>query len=71
MLDGEVSWLHPAGLGTGGTGIFSFSVNNFSFHHQLLSELADGVIAGCITHTTPPYNIIIIHAFLLVIELPM
>jgi len=63
--------MHSAGLGTGGTGIVSFSVNNFSFLHQLTNELAHGAIADYITHTIRSYNIIIIHAFLLVIELQM
>ena len=71
MPDGGVNWLHSAGLDTGGTRINSFSVNNFSFLHQLTNELADGFIANYITRTTQPYNIIIMHAFLLMIEIQM
>jgi len=71
MQDGGVSWLHLVGLGTGETDIHSSSANNFSFLHQLANELADGVIAVYITHTIHSYNTIIIHAFLLLIELRM
>jgi len=71
MQDGGVSWLHLDGLGTGETDIHSSSAHDFSFLHQLSNELADGAIADYITHTIHTYNINIIHAFLLVIELQM
>ena len=71
MPDGGVSWLHSTGLGTGGTGIVSFSVNNFSFLRQLSNELADGAAAGYITYNKHTNNIIIIHAFLLMIDKQM
>ena len=49
----------------------SFSVNRFSFLHQLTNELADDTVAVYTTHTIHTYNIIIIHAFLLMIEMQM
>ena len=71
MQDGGVSWLHLFGLGTGETDIHSSSAHNFLFLHQLTNELADDAVADYITHTMQPYNIIIIHAFFLVIEMHM
>jgi hypothetical protein len=71
MPDGGVSWLHSAELGTGETGMLSFSANDFPFLHQLPNELAHGTIADYITHTIHTYNIIIIHAFLLMNEMQM
>jgi hypothetical protein len=69
MPDGGVSWLYLAGLELSATRIVSVAVNNLSFLHQLTNELADSIVAHYITHTIHPYNIILIHAFLLVIEL--
>ncbi len=71
MPDSGVSWLHSAGLGSGETGIFSFSVNNFSFLHQFSNEHADGAVVGCITHSIHAYNNIVTQAFLLMTELQM
>jgi hypothetical protein len=51
--------------------IFSCSVNTFSFHHQLTNELTGGTTAHYITHSIQSHNIIIMHAFLLMIEMRM
>ena len=69
MPDGGVSWFHSAELLPGETDIHSPSANNVSCLHQLSNELADGTIADYTTHTIHTYNIIIIHAFLLVIDI--
>jgi hypothetical protein len=71
MPDGGVSWLHSAGLEAEGAGIVSFSANNFSYIHHLSNGLSDDTVAHYITHTTYSYDSIIIHAFLVVIELQM
>jgi len=71
MQDGGVSWFHSAELGTRGTGLLSFSVNNFLFLHQLTNELADGAVTDSIIHSIYTYDSIIIHAFLLMIEMQM
>ena len=71
MPDGGVSWFHSAELGTRGTGLLSFSVNNFLFLHQLTNELADGAVTDSIIHSIYTYDSIIIHAFLLMIEMQM
>jgi hypothetical protein len=42
--------------------------NQFPFLNQLSPELADGTVTNNITHSTCTYNIIVIHAFLLVME---
>jgi hypothetical protein len=51
--------------------MFSFSVNNFSFHPQLPNELIDDSITNIITHSVRAYNIILTRAFPLVIEMQM
>lgn len=51
--------------------MFSFSVNKFSFLHQLSHEHADGAVADDITHSIHTYNIITAHAFVLLIEQQM
>jgi hypothetical protein len=45
--------------------------NHLSFLHQLSDEPADGGITNIITHILCNYDIVIIHAFLLVIEMQM
>jgi hypothetical protein len=71
MRHDEVSWLHLVGLWSGEERIFSFPHNNFSFHHQLSNELTDDSVTNIITHSVYIYNIILIRAFLLVIEMQM
>jgi len=71
MLDGGVSWLHLAGLWPGEERIISFPHNNFSFLHQLSNELTDDAVTASIAHSIYIYNIILIHAFILVIEMQM
>ena len=46
-------------------------VNHFFFLHQLSHEPVDGTVTNSITHSIRTYNIITIHAFLLVIEMQM
>lgn len=71
MSAGGVIWFGLTGLWPRGRKIFSFSVNNFSFHHQLSNELIDDSITNIITHSVCTYNIILILEFLLVIEMQM
>lgn len=71
MQDGVASWLHSVDLQTGETDLHSSSANNFLFLLQLSNELAHDTITDYITHTIHTYNIIIIHAFLLVIDMQM
>jgi hypothetical protein len=66
-----VIWFDLIGLWPRGKGIFSFSVNHSPFLHQLSNELADGGITNIIIHSVWTYGIIIIHTFLLVIEMQM
>lgn len=49
----------------------SSAANDFSFLHQLSNELAHGAIVDYTIYTIHTYVIIIIHAFLLVIEMHM
>lgn len=71
MQDGGVSWFRLDGLGTTEAETHSSSANNVSFLHQLSNELTDAAVADYIIHTIHRYDIIIIHAFLLVIEMQM
>jgi hypothetical protein len=71
MPDGGASWLHLIKLYSGEEIIISFPHNNFSFHHQLSNELTDGSVTAIITHSIYINNIILIRAFLLVIEMHM
>jgi len=71
MPDDGVIWFDLTGLWPRGREIFSFSVKNFSFHRQLSNELTDNSVINVITHSVCTYNIILIRAFLLVIEMPM
>jgi hypothetical protein len=69
MPDGGIIWFDLVGLSPRGSEMFSFSGNHLHFLHQLSDGLADGGITNIITHSICTYNIIIIHAFLLVIEM--
>jgi len=62
------TWL---GLGPRGRIKFSILANHLSFLHQLSDEPADGGITNIITHILCTFDIVIIHAFLLVIEMPI
>jgi len=69
MPDGGIIWFDLDGLSSRGSEMFSFSGNHLPFVYQLSDGLADGGITDIITHSVCTYNIIIIHAFLLVIEM--
>jgi hypothetical protein len=71
MPDGGIIWFDLVGLSPRGSEMFSFPVNNFSFRHQLPNELIDDSITNIINHSVRTYNIILILAFLLVIEMQM
>jgi len=71
MTDGGVTCLHSAVLGTVEAGLNSIPVNNFSFLHQLSTGLADGAVASYTTYSIRNYNIMIIRAFLLMVEMQM
>ena len=71
MQDDGVSWFHLVGLWSRGREIFSFSVNNFSFHHQLSNELTDDSATNTIIHSIHIYDVILIRAFICVIEMQM
>ena len=71
MSDDGVIWFDLTGLWPRRRGIFSFSVNTFSFHPQLSNELIDDSITNIITHSVCTNNIILIRAFPLVIEVQM
>jgi len=71
MQDDGVSWFHLVGLWSRGREIFSFSANNFSFHHQLSNELTDDSATNTIIHSIHIYDVILIRAFIRVIEMQM
>jgi hypothetical protein len=74
MHDDVVNWFHLAGLLLWESTILShssFSPIIFSFLHLLSNELADGAVAGYISHSLHTYNSIILRAFPLMIEMPM
>jgi hypothetical protein len=69
MPDGGVIWFDLVGLSPRGSEMCSFSVNHLTFLKKLPHGLADGSVTLSITHSVCTYDIIIIHAFLLVIEM--
>ena len=66
-----VIWFDLVGLWPREREFFSILVNHLSFLHQLSDEPADGSVTNIITYSVCICDIIIIHAFLLVIEMQM
>jgi len=71
MPAGVIIWFGLDGLKPRRREIFSILGNHLPFLHQLSDEPADGGITNIITHILCNYDIVIIHAFLLVIEMRM